>query len=297
MTIYWVLAAIIGAAGQTARNAMQRNLTAKIGTVGATQVRFLYGLPFAIAFLGLASVLTDHAVPSLNQTMLGFTFCGSVAQILATALMLLAMRETSFAVTTAYTKTEPVQVAIFGVIVLGDVLSLASAISIIVATAGVMMMAIKPGDRLTASGLRPAAYGIASGAFFALSAVSFRGGIIGIGDAPFALRASTVLVTSLAIQTLLLMVYMVLFNRKALLGSLKVWQSSLFAGFMGAFASQAWFIGFSLTSAAHVRTLGLVEMIFAQIVTRGLLNEKTTRREWAGMTFILAGVAALLVLG
>ena len=93
------------------------------------------------------------------------------------------------------------------------------------------------------------------------------------------------------------MVYMVVFNRKALFGSLKVWQSSLFAGFMGAFASQAWFIGFSLTSAAHVRTLGLVEMIFAQIVTRGLLNETTTRREWVGMALILAGVAALLAFG
>ena len=147
MTIYWVLAAIIGAAGQTARNAMQRNLTAKIGTVGATQVRFLYGLPFAILFLSLASVLTDHAVPSLNPAMFGFTFCGSVAQILATALMLLAMRETSFAVTTAYTKTEPVQVAIFGIIVLGDALSVSNAISIIIATVGVMLTAGRPANK------------------------------------------------------------------------------------------------------------------------------------------------------
>jgi drug/metabolite transporter (DMT)-like permease len=296
MTIYWVLAAIIGAAGQTARNAMQRNLTARIGTVGATQVRFLYGLPFSLIFLLIVSTLTAQPIPSLNQTTLTFTFFGSMAQILATALMLLAMHESSFAVTTAYTKTEPVQVAIFGVIVLGDALSLTSAICIVVATVGVMLMAIKPGDRFTASGLRPAAYGIASGAFFALSAVSFRGGILALGDVPFALRASTVLVTSLGIQTAILMVFMGIFNRKALIDSLKVWRASLFAGFMGAFASQSWFIGFSLTSAAHVRTLGLVEMIFAQIVTRGLLNETTTRREWVGMILILAGVGALLAL-
>ena len=115
-------------------------------------------------------------------------------------------------------------------------------------------------------------YGIAAGAFFAIAAVFFRGGIIGIGQQPFALRASTMLVWSLGIQSLLLLVYMVAFDRKAIMGSLRAWKESLFAGFMGAFASQFWFIGFSLTSAAHVRTLGLVEMIFAQIVTRGTVS-------------------------
>jgi len=76
MTIYWVLAAILGAAGQTARNAMQRNLTARIGTVGATQVRFLYGLPFSLVFLLMASTLTEQPIPSLNQTMLTSRFLG-----------------------------------------------------------------------------------------------------------------------------------------------------------------------------------------------------------------------------
>ena len=92
-----------------------------------------------------------------------------------------------------------------------------------------------------------------------------------------------------------LIAWMALFDRKALTSSLIVWRSSLFAGFMGAFASQFWFIGFSLTSAAHVRTVGLVEMIFAQIVTRQVLHETTTPREWIGMALILAGVAALLL--
>ncbi len=297
MTLYWVLAAIIGAAGQTTRNAMQRNLTQVIGTVGATQVRFLYGLPFSLLFLAIVATLTQHAVPSLNSTMLGFAVAGAVTQILATALMLLAMRERSFAVTTAYTKTEPVQVAIFGVVVLGDTMSAMAAIAIVVATLGVILMAIKPGNSWNADGLRPAAYGIASGAFFAMSAVAYRGGILALEDVPFALRASTMLVTALSIQTVMLLSYMAIFDRQALLGSLKIWRASLLAGFMGAFASQAWFIGFSLTAAANVRTLGLVEMIFAQIITRRVLKEQTAGREWAGMALTLIGVAALLVFG
>jgi drug/metabolite transporter (DMT)-like permease len=297
MTLYWVLATIIGAAGLTTRNAMQRNLTQKIGTVGATQVRFLYGLPFSILFLGLSAMITEHTVPPLNGKMLGFALLGAIAQIIATALMLLAMKERSFAVTTAYTKTEPVQVAIFSVVVLGDKIGSIAAIAILTATIGVILMAVKPGDAWTKSGLRPVAYGIVSGSFFALSAVAYRGGILALKDTPFLLAASTTLVTALAMQTAILLAYMVLFNRAALLGSLLIWRTSLLAGFVGAFASQAWFIGFALTTAANVRTLGLVEMIFAQIITRRILKEQTALREWIGMVLILIGVAALLAFG
>jgi hypothetical protein len=297
MTLYWVLATIIGAAGLTTRNAMQRNLTQKIGTIGATQVRFLYGLPFSVIFLGISAFITGQSIPALNGTMLGFALSGAVTQIIATALMLLAMKERSFAVTTAYTKTEPVQVALFSVVVLGDKIGVFAALAILTATIGVILMAVKAGDSWTKSGLRPVSYGIVSGTFFALSAVSFRGSILSLNDTSFLLAASMVLVTGLSIQTAILLAYMGFFNRTALMSSLNVWRASLLAGFVGAFASQAWFIGFSLTTAANVRTLGLVEMIFAQIITRRVLKEQTMVREWLGMALILVGVAALLVFG
>ena len=290
----WVLTTLIASAGQTARNAMQRSLTARLGTVGATQVRFLYGFPFSLVFLLIVSQASGMAVPSPTPRFLAFALAGALAQILATALMLLAMRERSFSVTIAYTKTEPVQVAIFGALVLGETLTAFGVLSILIATAGVMLMAIKGGEKMTATGARPVVYGLVSGAFFAISAVAFRGGIMSLGDAPFALRASTMLVWSLGIQTATLLVFMGLFDRNALIGSFKAWKSSLFAGFMGSFASQFWFISFALTSAAHVRTLALVEMIFAQIVTRKVLSEKTTRQEVLGMALILLGVGGLL---
>src|SRR5438552_2894903 len=46
----WIVFTVLAAAGQTARNAMQRELTATLGTVGATHVRFLFGFPFALNF-------------------------------------------------------------------------------------------------------------------------------------------------------------------------------------------------------------------------------------------------------
>jgi drug/metabolite transporter (DMT)-like permease len=292
----WIVTTLIGSGLQTARNAMQRSLIGSLGAIGATQVRFLYGFPFALIFLVLADVVTGSTIPAPNPSFVGFAFAGALCQIAATALMLWAMQSRSFSVTIAYTKTEPVQVALFEALVLGDPLSLHASWAILVATLGVILMVLNPKEGLSASGLRSALAGLAAGGFFALSSVFFRGAIVALGGGPFLLRASTALTVSLGMQSIILLIYMTLFDRRALTGSITVWKSSLFAGLMGSAASQLWFIGFALTSAANVRTLGLVEMIYAQIATRGIFNEKTTRREWVGMALILIGVGALVAL-
>ena len=90
------------------------------------------------------------------------------------------------------------------------------------------------------------------------------------------------------------MLWLLAFNRIVLVKIARAWRPSLFAGFLGAFASQFWFIGFSLTSAANVRTLALVEVLFAQAVSRRLFDQSTTVREWLGMALIVAGVVLLL---
>ncbi len=210
--------------------------------------------------------------------------------------MLAAMRERSFAVTTAYTKTEPVQVAVFGALLLGDPLSPLKFLAIAIATAGVIVVSWKPGEKLTRAGMRPAMLGIVSGACFALSAVGFRGAIQALPEGSFLIRASTILVLGLAMQTALLTLYMLIANRPALVLSLRNWRRSLSAGFLGAAASQFWFIGFSLTSAANVRTLGLIEVPLAQIASRRLFAEGTSRREILGMAMIVGGVGLLLLL-
>ncbi len=292
----WIPSTLLAAAAQTARNATQRGLTDTLGTVGASQVRFFYGFPFALLFLALVVAATGAAVPPANGRFLTFLLAGSVAQILATVLMLAAMRERSFAVTTAYIKTEPVQVAVFGLVVLGDHLTLGSASAIVVATAGVVLMALRPGAAAVSVGsIRPAALGIAAGAFFALSAVGFRGAVTSLGEGSVLLRSTTTLAWALATQTALLLVWIAILDRGALRKILLAWRLSIFAGFMGAFASQFWFLGFALTSAANVRTLALVEVLFAQAVSRRLFDQSTTMREYVGMGLIVIGVALLLV--
>ena len=291
----WIFATLVAAGAQTARNAMQSSLTATLGTLGATQVRFVYGLPFAVTFLGLAAMVAGTNVPPPTRAFLAFTIGGAVAQIAGTALLLAAMQVRSFSVATAFNKTEAVQVAIFGVVLLGEHLTLVGAAAIVVATAGVVLTAAKPGASFRSGGALPVLYGLASGACFAIASVGFRGGILELGFGAYYLRASTTLVWALAFQALLLGAGMALFARRALLASFELWRQSLVAGFFGAFASQFWFFGFSLTAAANVRALGLVEVVFAYAVAHRVFAQRVTAREAAGITLVVVGVALLLL--
>src|SRR5215207_9621061 len=128
----WIVFTLLAAAGQTIRNATQRELTATLGTVGATHVRFLFGFPFAVVFLLGLMLVTGAALPKPPAVFWLWVTLGMGAQIAATALMLAAMEERSFVVTIAYIKTEPVQVALFGLVVLGDRLTLPMTVAILI---------------------------------------------------------------------------------------------------------------------------------------------------------------------
>jgi len=293
ISLLWIPATLIAAAAQTARNTMQHRLTDTLGTLGAAQVRFLYGLPFAAVFLALVLAVGGEPLPRLHAGFLLYAAVAAAAQILATVLMLATMQLRNFALSTVYVKTEPVQVAIFAVLVLGDPLTPLGAGAVVVATAGVVAMSWKPGAG-AGSNWRPALLGIASGAFFALSAVGFRGAIVSLETGSFVTRASTTLLVGLVMQTGVLVIWQALFRRDVLRGVLAQWRSSLPAGFMGAFASQCWYIGFALTSAANVRTLGLVEVLFAQFASRRVFAQHASRRERGGMVLVVLGLLLLL---
>ncbi len=291
----WVLATLIAAAAQTARNTAQAGLTRQIGTLGATQVRFTFGLPFAVVFLGIAVVATGGSVPKITAASFGYTALGALAQIAATALMLFTMKSRSFAVTTAWIKTEPIMVALIAAATIGDPLTVPMLGAIVVATIGVVILSTRPETTtLMLRDLGPAATGLLAGLLFGVAAIGFRGGILNLPDGGFIMRASTILVLGLALQAGLLMLWLMAFDRTALTSSVTVWRTSLWAGFLGAFASQFWFIGFSLTSAANVRTLALVEVIMALAVSAYVLHQPVTARQMIGIGVILLGVALLL---
>jgi len=288
----WAVFTVIAAFAQTARNAMQRELTKRLGTVGATHVRFLFGFPFALVFLAGVMLASGTPPPRPGWSFWPWAVLGAGAQVAATALMLAAMGERSFVVTIAYIKTEPIQVAVFGLVFLGDALTWPMLTAILVATAGVLIMSTKPGGMV--GGIRPTLTGLASGGMFALSAVGFRGAILNIALPDYVMAATFTLAMGIAMQAVLLSLYLGLRNPVVLLNIVRAWKPSLSAGFAGAVASQFWFLAFALATAASVRTLALVEVLFAQIIARFAFGHHTSAREAVGMLLVVCGVALLL---
>jgi drug/metabolite transporter (DMT)-like permease len=297
----WIPITLWAAFAQTLRNAAQRHLTAELGTLGATLVRFLYGLPFAALWLWGVARFGGYALPMMNGPFAFWVTLGAVSQIVATAFLLATMQERNFSLGVAYSKSEIIQVAIFGLVFLGDPVNLATGLAVLLGTLGVLLLA--PADKARplaslAAGWtsRAALFGLASGTGFALSAIGYRGAALAQNEAPFMMAAASTLLVAQAIQTLLLGGWLLWRSREVVLRVFRAWRTSLFAGFMGAAASAGWFTAFTLETAAHVRTLGLIELVFSMAVARRLFREKLTRLEFGGIA-LLAGGIVLVTLG
>ncbi len=292
-TSLWIPFTVTAAFAQVARNAMQRSLTGPLGAWGATNIRFLFGFPFALVFFALVIAVTGDPVPWPPAVFWPWLLLGALTQIVGTGLMLLAMNDSSFVVTIAYLKTEAIQTAIFGFVFLGDHLTLLKVVAIMIATAGVIITALRPGARGFAD-IKPTALGLLAAACFALSAVGFRGAIIIVPGVSFVSAATYTLVFDLLVQTAVLTVYLFLRAPDVPGKILALWRPSMFAGFMGAFASQFWFLAFALTAAANVRTLALVEVLFAQVVSYYSFRQPLSLREAGGIVLIVIGVGLLV---
>ncbi|MFO1412739.1 MAG: DMT family transporter [Burkholderiales bacterium] len=294
----WIALTVWAAFAQTVRNAAQRSLVGELGTLGATLVRFVYGLPFAALWLGTVAVATGLPLPSAGMAFAGWLVLGSVMQISGTALLLRTMEERNFAVGVAYSKSEVLQVALFSFVLAGDRLTPVAALAVAIGTAGVLLLT--PADPahpwrslLSGLGSRSALLGLACGGSFALSAVAFRAAMRTLPTPSFLLAAACTLLGAQALQTLLLGTWL---HRRApgtLTRVAKAWRASLFAGFMGAAASVGWFSAFALQPVTYVRTLGLVEILFGYVASRRVFREHPSRREVAGMALLVAGVIAI----
>ncbi|MGH6739597.1 MAG: EamA/RhaT family transporter [Bradyrhizobium sp.] len=290
----WIPFTIVAALGQVARNAMQRSLTGPLGTWGATNIRFLFGFPFSIVFFAAVLIFSGDHAPWPPAAFWPWLLLGALSQIIGTGMMLVAMNDRSFVVTTAYLKTEAIQTAIFGFVFLGDHLIALKVIAILIATVGVVITALRPGGQKSYAELRPTVIGLVAAAAFALSAIGFRGAIITVPGVTFVTAASYTLVWGLFVQTVVLSIYLLWRAPDVLAKILGLWRPSMLAGFMGAFASQFWFLAFALTAAANVRTLALVEVLFAQGVAYYSFKQPVSPREFSGIVLIVIGVALLV---
>jgi len=287
---------LCAAAAQTVRNAAQRSLTQAAGTLPATLVRFLYGLPFAALGFLAAHAIAGMELPDVSFPFLAWIALGAIAQLVATAFLLAAMAQRSFIVAVAYSKTELLQIVLYSIALLGETLSWATVAAIVLATAGVLLLSIQGAtDRSDAgSWWSPAVFlGLACGASFALSAVGYRGAALVLRGYPAWLVGLYSLVWAQALQTILLGVWLGARDRPGLRKVVAAWRVSVVAGLMGALASGGWLTAFALRNAADVRTVGLVEVFYGYVVSRRLFKERVTPRELAGIVLVAAGIGVI----
>ena len=304
-TWLWVPVVLFAAAAQTVRNSAQRSLTAQVGTLPATLVRFLSGLPFAALYLLALYALGDgpRALPRFSGVYFGWVALGAFFQVAATAALLLAMKERNFAVAVTLSKTEVLQVALFASLFLNELPTPLALVAMVLATAGVLMLSLPPRGQvftLSAWASRSSLYGLACGACFALATIGYRGGALELarlGEASPWLSGAWGVLIAQTMQTLGLGAWVALRTERGLAPLLGVWRVSLLAGGMGAAASLAWFTAYAMQAAGPVRTLGMVEVAFSYLVSRRLLSESLTRPEKIGMGLMLAGLVMICMQG
>lgn len=298
----WIPITIAAAFLQNLRSTAQKHLKRVMGTTGATFVRFGFGLPFAGLFLVALHYLAAFSFPSLTATFAVWVVVGAMTQIAATFLLIHLFSFRNFAVGTAYSRTEPVQAAIFGLVFLGEFAGAGGLIAIAITVIGVMLISVSQVSmnwRNLASSLvsRNALIGLASGTLFGIAAVAYRAASLSLGGPNFMMQAATTLFFTILLQTLVMLGWILWREPSELRRIASAWKPSLFTGFVGATASFGWFAAMTLQQAAIVKALAQIEMIFAFASSVFFFKERINARELSGCLLIVAGIVALVMLG
>jgi drug/metabolite transporter (DMT)-like permease len=295
----WIPLTIAAAFLQNLRSTLQKRLTGEMSAIAATYVRFAYGLPVGVIYVWALKHFGGMALPSPNTIFLVFCIVGAITQILGTVFLVALFAHRNFAVGTTYSKTESVQAAIFGFIVLGDHLSLSGIAAILISFAGVVLISMArsavPALQFWRSLIdRPALMGIGSGSMFGIAAVSYRAASLSLDYPNVYMAAGYTLLAVLLIQTVAMGLWLALHRPEDFKASLSTWRVSGIVGIAGSLASMGWFTAMTIENAAYVRALGQIELVFTFASSYFLFRERTRPLELAGIALILGGILLLL---
>ncbi|HEX7776172.1 MAG TPA: EamA family transporter [Parvibaculum sp.] len=295
----WIPLTIAAAFLQNLRSTFQKQLTGNLSAIAATYVRFSFGLPVAVVYIGALHEAGGLDFPAPNGMFLLYCAIGGIAQIAGTALLVALFAYRNFAVGTTYSKTETVQAAIFGIVVLGDHPSLGAGAAILVSLSGVIAISMAK-SHLTLANFarslseRPTLMGLGTGAGFGISAVCYRAASLSLGRPDFLMPAAFTLVTVLVLQTVVMTIWLAIREPSQLAATACNWKVSSLVGISGALASAGWFTAMTIENAAYVRALGQIELVFTFASSHFLFREKTERLELVGIALVVAGLLILL---
>ena len=285
----WIVLTAMAAPLQVARNAFQRGLVGEAGPWGATLVRFLFGLPFALAIFAVVAAATPDAAPRLSWRFALAVSLGAAGQVAATAALLVAMRRSGFAVATFMQQSSLPLAALMGLLV-GDRLSALAWAGVAVTTAGLAVLSWPRAgvDKAAPGG---ALFGLASGLAFGITLNAYRQAGIALDPAHPIYAATASVCVAQALQSLGLVGFLAATQPGALRAVIASWRQSLGAGFCGAAASACWFAALALAPAGAVRAVGVIEAPIAAAAGRRLFKERLSLRQILGGAATACGVA------
>lgn len=301
----WIPVTLAAAFSQNLRNALQKTLKGRLSTWGATASRFVFAAPLAVLFFLVLSGGMGQGVGVPPDRFYAWGMAGGLAQIVATGLLIHLFSHTNFAVATAFTKTEPLQTALFGIVLLGDRLTAGAAVAILISLVGVILVSIPsangpdgPDEKRKGRWKldRKVWIGTLAGGLFGFSAVAYRGSSLSLADGGALLRASASLAFVTVFQAIAILGWLALRERGQVTHLVRAWRVASLVGVTGMLGSLGWFTAFTLENAAHVRAVGQIEVIFTLGISILFFREKVTPREIAGVLLVAAGVVALVLL-
>ena len=295
----WIPIAIAAASFQTVRFMLQKVLSSvTLSSAGATFARFVYSAPLIWAGLLGYLAVSGRAFPDLSATFWVFATIGGTAQILATVCVVALFRQRNFAVGITFKKTEVIQTAIVGLIVLGDGISALGWGAIVIGLCAVLVLSKTPestGPWWRHLTNRASLLGLGSGVLFAFSAVSYRGASLQLAELEAAFRAGVTLAVVVSLQTLFMLVWLSLRENGEIA---RVWAArrvAVWVGMTSLLGSFCWFWAFTLQNAAYVKALGQIELLLSLLASVLFFKEVITRREILGMGLLILSILVLLL--
>ena len=294
----WIIFTISGAFFQNLRSSLQKKLNKDLSTVASTYVRFAFALPFAILIFFLNFGNFEIISKILKQTdFIYLTSIASIFQIIFTFTLLYLFNFSNFVVGTSLSKTEVVQVAIFEYFLLKDKLNVFGIFGIIIATIGVIIISIKDLKLFFSNFFSKTTFiGLLTGLFLGLSVVFFRAAALSLED--FSSNFDKAIITlffGLIIQTFLISVYLLVYERSEFKKFRNNKLESCLAGLTGFLATLSWFFAFTFIQASFVRALGQVEIFFSFVSSKYFFKEKITKMEIIGIIIFVFGVTMMLL--
>ena len=295
----WILVTLAAAVFQTGRFMLQKYLaTATLSAAGATFSRFLYSAPFILLGLVAYLALSATPLPALGPGFWAHGLVGGTAQIFATVCVVLLFKQRNFAVGITFKKTEVILTVLVGWIILGEGVSATGFAAIALGVVGLLLLsggAEAKGFHLRDLRNRAAGLGIASGALFAVSAVSYRGASLAVQTDLPVLRAGVTLAAVVTMQSLIMAVYLRLREPGQIRDVWRARRVAVWIGLTSMGGSLCWFIAFTLQNAAYVKALGQVELILSVAASTMFFREKISPREAAGMAVLIASILMLVM--